>query len=187
MFGFILPFLFVGGLGLQGDCSSGQPSVQQVSDAILRSQSAVHALDNFYESGLDIDGSSPSQKAQDSLPQITDQLNQLEVLRCIAGLGDDQMIEDIISLTESMQRHLQDMVQAEQGDFEVVLSEFASARSIWCCSAILPDLSKVWQDSADDNGISGVGSMRQASHACEDQFCPYSNPVAAEREDKWLR
>lgn len=154
--------------------SSGDPSTEAVEDAINTWNVDVDGVNNFLNNAPSLTCTALQQAAQTALELASNEPTQLNVLASITDFSDDQQYEGaVLNLQEvfgNVPTSLQNIVN-NPNDAQSVATQLQQINGVRCCN-VLPDLDILWQDAADDYGISNlVNTVVPRPNACATTAC----------------
>lgn len=153
---------------------TGDPSTQAVEDAINTWNVDVDGVNDFLNNAPSLTGEALQQAAQIALELASNEPTQLGVLASITDFSNDQQYEGaVLNLQEifgNVPSSLQNIVN-NPNDAQSVATQLQQINGARCCN-VLPDLDILWQDAADDYGISNiVNTAVPRPNACATTFC----------------
>lgn len=153
--------------------TSTDPSTSAVENAINAWNIDVDAVNLFLNNALSQPSSQLVQLAQSTLQRAQDEPNQLSVLASISDFSNDGQYQGaVLNLKEvfgNVPASLQNII--DNPDVDNVQTQLQQINNVRCCN-VLPDLGILWQDAADDYGISNVvNTVPARPDACATTAC----------------
>lgn len=150
------------------------PSVDAVENAINAWNFDVDTVNNFLNNAPSQSPSELQQAAEVALSAAQNEPTQLGVLASISDFSDDQQYQGaVLNLQEvfgNVPSSLQNIIN-DPGNAESVSTQLLQINNVRCCN-VLPDLDILWQDAADDYGISNiVNTAVPRPNACATTDC----------------
>ena len=150
------------------------PSVAAVENAINSWNFDVDTVNNFLNHAPGQSGSQLQHAARVALAAAQNEPTQLGVLASISDFSNDQQYQGaVLNLQEvfgNVPSSLQNIID-DPSDAGRVSTQLLQINNVRCCN-VLPDLDILWQDAADDYGISNiVNTAVPRPNACATTDC----------------
>lgn len=153
--------------------SCTEPSQQQVVDAINSWNIDVQQVNAFLDTTPDL-STTYQNSASLVLQFATDEPFELGTLACISGQSDaaTAAVADLMAVFGGVPTAIQ-AIQADitAGNLDDISTQVQTIGQIRCCH-VLPDLDSLWQDSADNEGVSNlVNTVVPRPNQCSSITC----------------
>lgn len=154
--------------------AAGEPSTGAVENAINVWRSDVVGVNIFLNNAPNQNPSELLQAAKVALQHAQNEPTQLNVLASISDFSNDQQYQGAVTNLQEVFGNVPSSIQNiidNPGDAEVVKTQLLQINNVRCCN-VLPDLDILWQDAADDYGISNVvNTAVPRPNACATSDC----------------
>lgn len=160
-------------LAARQSTSTCEPSSSLVLTALQNWNNDVNTVNNFVDTASGLSGDALQSAATTALFAASNEPVDLSILNCIAIVASNEAAQlmDLMNVFGRVVTGLQTII-TNPNDANTVGSALSSINLTRCCN-VLPDLSILWPDAANQEGISNqVNTAVPTPAVCSSVTCP---------------